>query len=115
MKNFFKRIFFWDNPAAGAVFGWLLNIVYCYCAANLGCLSDTFFMALHGAKASDTFVATLVLFMCLLILQLVLLLYSTFLTCKFFYLQDRVRCKVVFWTIILLHIAALSGLGWKMR
>ena len=113
MKNFFKRIFFWNTPAAGAVFGWLLNVVYCFCAVNLGCLSDTFFMALQGSGATDTFAATLVLFLSLFILQLMILLYSTFLTCRFFYLQDRLRYKVLFWGIFVLHIAAFIWAGEK--
>ena len=108
MKNFFRKLFFWDSPAAGAVFGWLLNIVYCYCAANLGCLSDTLFAA---TRAPLELFSTLFLYLVLLLVQLLLLLYSAFLTCRFFFRQDRLRYKVLFWGIIVLHIAALVWAG----
>ena len=108
MKNFFRKLFFWDSPAAGAVFGWLLNIVYCYCAANLGCLSDTLFTATH---VPQELFSTLFLYLVLLLVQLLLLLYSAFLTCRFFFRQDRLHYKVLFWGIIVLHIAALVWAG----
>ena len=110
MKNFFRKLFFWDSPAAGAGFGWLLNIVYCYCTANWGCLSDTLFTAM---RAPQELFSTLFLYLALLLVQLLLLLYSAFLTCRFFFRQDRLRYKVLFWGIIVLHIAALVWAGEK--
>ena len=110
MKNFFRKLFFWDSPAAGAGFGWLLNIVYCYCTANWGCLSDTLFTAM---RAPQELFSTLFLYLALLLVQLLLLLYSAFLTCRFFFRQDRLRYKVLFWGIIVLHIAAWVWAGEK--
>ncbi len=35
MKKFFRKFFFWDEPSAGAVFGYLLAAVSGVCLANI--------------------------------------------------------------------------------
>ena len=72
LKKFFRRLFFRDAPAAGAVFGWMISAVSGYCLANFICYSNLYFNMVLPATA---------------ILQLLLTGYSLFLSMAFFFRQ----------------------------
>ena len=46
MKKFLKKVFFWDDPAAGAGFALILSAVVGLCTANLACFNQFFFHSL---------------------------------------------------------------------
>ena len=113
-----KKLFWGDEPAAGAVFGSILSTVSLFCFANLFFLfegfCDLFFektllgdpvrLSVCGAAA---------------LLQLGILIYSLILILSFFFRQDRSRSKLFAWGISAVYVAALvisstSGSGMEM-
>lgn len=42
MKKFMKKVFFWDDPTAGAVFSWILSFVSTFCFSNFHLLNRFF-------------------------------------------------------------------------
>ena len=104
MKNFFRKLFFTDTPAAGMVFGFLLNLIGGYAFLNLACLSDTFFTATHcGYEKNGT--AWLIFALVVIVLQIFILLYWAVLSWRFYFKLDKVRYKLIFWLLIALQIA----------
>lgn len=128
MKKFFRKFFFWDDPAAGAVFGWMLSVVFAFCLyngvcfagpehffpallpfififqqSNFTCFHHVFLMELQVIWIHDNLFGNHLL--ALLLLQLPVTAYSLFLFLAFFFRQDRKRFHWIFWTILAAHLA----------
>ena len=104
MKNFFRKLFFADDPAAGMIFGFLLNLIAGFTFFNLACLWDTFYITTHcGYEHSGT--AWLICALITIILQIFILLYWAVLSWRFYFKLDKVRYKLIFWLLIALQIA----------
>ena len=69
MKNFFRKLFFYDDPVAGAVFGVVLSLIAGFSLANLACLSDMFF-SVWRMGSTDTSSGWIFLIITAAILQL---------------------------------------------
>lgn len=105
MKNFFRKLFFYDDPVAGAVFGMVLSLIAGFSLANLACLSDMFF-SVWRMGSTDTSSGWIFLIITAAILQLTVSLYCIALLLAFFYRQDASQYKWGFYLIIFLHLAA---------
>ena len=108
MKKFLNAIFFRDDPAAGAAFGWLLSIISGFCFANTACLNWHFLLILRGVIIYENPLWN-TLGAAFMILQLLSALYTLFLLTRFFLQQDRSRYKWIFWVIVLAHLAILTA------
>lgn len=105
MKHFLRKIFFWDDPAGGWVFGYLVGMITGYCLVNLVCLSETFFSVMHCKTVACG--GMLYLSVAVLLLQILFWLYSAFLNWRFYFLLDRMPYKLIFLSMIFLQIAAV--------
>ena len=99
MKNFIRKIFFYDNPAAGAVFSIVLSLFSGFCTANLACFSQLFYCLWHGIMIFPDPLWNIAIYIPL-ILQMLIGTYTLFLALRFFYTQDKSRFKWIFWTIL---------------
>ena len=105
MKKFFRRIFFADDDAAGAVFSLMLLIVSGFCIPNLASLHGRFIDIL--AAVNITVKSDWIIFISsILVLNCWVLLYCLFLSSAFFFNLDKSRYRWIFWTIFASHIAA---------
>jgi len=105
VKNFFRRLFFWDDPAAGAVFGSLLTLVWSFCSANWACVFPDLMDVLRGkpfAGMSGIHLNWMAFWLGILLLQLLVWLYTAFLELRFFFTLDRSRYKIGFAGVLLL-------------
>ena len=108
MKNFFRKIFFWDNPAAGAVFAALLSLASWWITVNSVCFADSFHWmfsehrCLHGSSW-NMFAAAAIAFG----LQLPVTLYTFFLAMRFYWCADRIRYKILLVLMLVLQIAII--------
>ena len=108
MKHFFRKIFFWDNPAAGAVFAALLSLASWWITVNSVCFADSFHWmfsehrCLHGSSW-NMFAAAAIAFG----LQLPVTLYTFFLAMHFYWCADRSRYKLLLIFLMGLEIAII--------
>ncbi|MBE6377199.1 MAG: hypothetical protein E7051_00095 [Lentisphaerae bacterium] len=107
LKKFFRKFFFSDDPAAGAVFGSLLLIVSSFCFANLICFDG--FLAVLKAGTPQRVTASLALV--ILIVQIFIALYAAILFLSLFFHLDRTRLKLFFWSILAVDIALFPTLS----
>lgn len=102
MKKFLKKVFFWDDPAAGAGFALILSAVVGLCTANLACFNQFFFHSLfYGVMIFPDPLLNFSLYIPL-ILKFLFCIYIAFLFLRFFFTQDRSRFKWIFWLILLI-------------
>ncbi len=106
MKKFLKKIFFWDDPTAGAVFGWILSFVSTFCFSNFLFLNRFFFSL---SKEDRLFNSPVVLVTG--IIQALLTVYCLFLSTVFFFRQDQSRYKMFFWYISVAIAVMIFSLG----
>ena len=94
MKSFLKKFFFWDDPAAGAVFSWILSFVSTFCFSNFHLLNRFFFSVSKGDRLFNSPVVLVTM-----IIQSLLAVYCLFLSIAFFFRQDKSEYKKFFWYI----------------
>ena len=105
MKKFLKKVFFWDDPAAGAGFALILSAVVGLCTANLACFNQFFFYSLFcGVMIFPDPLLNFSLYIPL-ILKFLFCIYIAFLFLRFFFIQDKSRFKLIFWLILLIEFA----------
>ena len=112
-----KKLFWGDDPAAGAVFGSILSTVSLFCFANLFFLFEGFCDLFFEKTLFDP--VRLSVCGAAALLQLGILIYSLILILSFFFRQDRSRSKLFAWGISAVYVAALvisstSGSGMVM-
>lgn len=105
MKNFFRKMFFWDDPVGGAVFGSLLWIVWSFCTVNWWLVFPDLLGVFFGGSSESGNMTGVVHLLCLGALQALVSLYSIFLPMRFFFVLDRVRYKLLFWGVVILESA----------
>jgi NADH:ubiquinone oxidoreductase subunit 6 (subunit J) len=108
MKSFLKKFFFWDDPAAGAVFSWILSFVSTFCFSNFHLLNRFFFSVSKGDRLFNSPVVLVTM-----IIQLLLAVYCLFLSIAFFFRQDKSEYKKFFWYITV-AIAVLLFYFWSI-
>ena len=106
MKKFLKKIFFWDDPTAGAVFGWILSLVSTFCFSNFHLLNRFFFSVSKGDRLFNSPVVLVTG-----IIQALLTVYCLFLSTVFFFRQDQSRYKMFFWYISVAITVMIFSLG----
>ena len=106
MKKFLKKIFFWDDPTAGAVFGWILSFVSTFCFSNFHLLNRFFFSVSKGDRLFNSPVVLVTG-----IIQALLTVYCLFLSTVFFFRQARSRYKMFFWYISVAIAVMIFSLG----
>ena len=108
MKNFFRKIFFWENPAAGAVFAALLSLAASWITLNSVCFADTFHWlysthsCLHGSSWNMWATAAIAIGF-----QLPVTFYTFFLAVRFYWCADRSRYKLLLIFLMVLEIAII--------
>lgn len=110
MKKILQTVFFWNESAAGAVFGCLLSVLFSFCFCNF--LLPQIFIPL-ALQCAETVESISILGLCVLA-PLPIVLYYSFLILRFFFRQDQMRFKPVFWAILALNFFAFFiclGLG----
>jgi len=107
MRKFFRKFFFWDDPAAGAVFGVMLPLVFGFCLCNAMGFHETGWAVLIGARPFGNLSWYAAVFP-LIILSLLITAYSRFLTLAFFFRQDKKRFHWIFWSLLAAHVMAFG-------
>lgn len=92
MKLFFKKIFFWENPAAGAIFSSMMSVLSTFCIANLTYFNKFFCFLSYGIMVLPDLQYDIAAYIPLL-LQLLFGLYSLFLFLRFFHFMDKSRFR----------------------
>ena len=108
MRNFFRKIFFWENPAAGAVFAALLSLTASWLTLNSVCFAHSFnflisrHSCVHGSSWNILVTVLIALFF-----QLPVTFYTFFLAARFYWCADRSRFKILLIFLMVLEIAII--------